>query len=390
MRIPQSIKVAAGVGVATLILATGTQAAPASPAKVIKIAAMVPISGPGSYFGVQDKQGIELALDKINKTGVNGYKLKVDYEDSQCAPLPATNAIKRSLEEFKPDVVVGEECSDATLAIAAITNRAKIPLLNAGSVTMKLTNSGYKYVFRILPDAVQQANSLADNVVRYLHAKTAVELYEKTNSGIDTANMFEKAFAAKGGKVIGRIDFAKDLNDFTSIATRVASMGHVDILPTFALEGQQVKLTRALAQAGVTKGGGGSAIQAGTIWLPWGFDKKAGKAAVGYIRITQFDPNDPRPIVQQFDKAFRAKYGADATPTHINAHAYDAILLIAEAVRRGGTDPQSIRDKLASIHHFEGTTGVIDFGPNGQTQDLSVIHYVETTPELGWKTLNWH
>jgi len=357
--------------------------------KTIKISVLIPVSGPGSYFGVQDRQGIDLALDEINKTGVNGYKFKVDYEDSQCAPLPATNAIKRALDVFKPDIVVGEECSDATLAIAAITNRAKIPLLNAGSVTMKLTESGYKYVFRILPDAQQQADSLADNVVRNLKAKTAVLLYEKTNSGIDTADMFEKAFTAKGGKVLGRVDFGRDVNDFTSIATRVASMGHIDVLPTFALEGQQVKLTQALAQAGVTKGGGGSAIQVGSIWLPWGFEQKAGKSAAGYIRIVQFDPNEQRPIVQRFVKDFKAKYGADKTPTHINAHTYDAILIIAEAVRRGATDPESMRAKLATIKNLEVTTGIIGFNAKGQTQDLSVIHYVQTTPDLGWKTLDW-
>jgi branched-chain amino acid transport system substrate-binding protein len=357
--------------------------------KTIKVAVMLPLSGAGSYFGVQDKRGIELALDKVNKEGINGYKLQVHYEDSQCSPLPATNAIKRALSSFKPDVVIGEECSDASLAIAAITNPAKIPLLNLGSVTMKLTESGYHYVFRILPDAVQQASSLAEHMVNNLHAKTAVLLYEKTNSGIDTANMVEKIFTEKGGKVLGRIDFAQDVSDFTSIATRVASMGKIDVLPTFGLEGQQVKLTQALAQAGVTKGGGGTAIQMGTIWLPWGFEQKAGKSSVGYIRIVQFDPNDPRPIVQDFDKAFHAKYGADKTPTHIDAHAYDGILLIAEAVRRGGTDAQSIRDKLASIKHFEVTTGFIDFNEKGQTQDPSVIHYVETTPDLGWKTLDW-
>ena len=59
---------------------------------VIKIGALLPISGPGSYFGVQDKQGVELALDQLNKSGVNGYKFDVHYEDSACSPLPATQA----------------------------------------------------------------------------------------------------------------------------------------------------------------------------------------------------------------------------------------------------------------------------------------------------------
>ncbi len=372
---------------ATLAAAGGTAVAQD---KTIRLSVLMPISGPGSYFGVQGRQGVDLALEQLNKTGVNGYKFQVSYEDSQCSPLPATNAVKRTLENVKPHIVIGEECSDASLAIAPILEQAKVPMLNAGSSALKLTESGYKYVFRIFPTALQQADSLAQNMVKKMNAKTAVILHEKTNAGIDIADSFEQVFTKLGGKVVARIDFTRDVNDFTSIATRIAGLGQVDVLPTFALEGQTVKLAQALAQAGVVKGGGGKAIQVGTIWLPWGFEAKAGKSSQGYIRIVQFDPGENRKIVQDFVKAFKAKYGQDQVPTHINAHAYDTLLLVAEAVKRGGNDAQSIRDQLAKMRGVEVTTGVIDFDAKGQTENLSIIHYVETTPELGWKTLNWN
>src|SRR3989440_12610744 len=88
--------------------------------QVIKIGGLSPMSGPGSYFGAQDKQGIELALDELNKAGLNGYKFAIQYEDSACSPLPASQAAKRLLDQYKPDVLIGEECSDATLAIMPI------------------------------------------------------------------------------------------------------------------------------------------------------------------------------------------------------------------------------------------------------------------------------
>ena len=72
------------------------------------------------------------------------------------------------------------------------------------------------------------------------------------------------------------------------------------MIPTYTLEGQGLKITQALAQAGVVKGGGGGAIQLGTIWLPFGFEQKAGKAALGYVRIVQFDPTDQREMVKNF------------------------------------------------------------------------------------------
>jgi len=116
--LPAAVRVTA----ASVLFAVGATTALA--ADVIKIGALFPISGPGSYFGVQDKQGVELALEALNKSGT---KFEIQYEDSACGPLPATQAAKRLLDQYKPDVVIGEECSDATLAVMPVLAQAKVP-----------------------------------------------------------------------------------------------------------------------------------------------------------------------------------------------------------------------------------------------------------------------
>jgi branched-chain amino acid transport system substrate-binding protein len=353
--------------------------------EAIKIGGLLPMSGPGSYFGAQDKQGVELALEQLNKTGVNGYKFEVKYEDSSCSPLPATQAAKRLLDQFKPDVVIGEECSDATLAVMPIMEQAKVPLLNAGSSAIKITDPGNPWTFRIMPNEVMQGVDIATKAYKQLNARTAVLLHENTNAGIGNANVFAETFTKLGGKILADIGFGRDVNDFTSIATRVAGLGKIDVIPTYTLEGQGLKITQALAQAGVVKGGGGQAIQLGTIWLPFGFEQKAGKAAVGYIRIVQFDPTDQRDVVRKFIEAFKAKYNQD--PTHLNAHAYDQVMLIADVVRRGAKDAQSIRDGLAATKNFAGVTGSVEFDKTNQNTKMDTIHYMETQPELSWKAL---
>jgi branched-chain amino acid transport system substrate-binding protein len=353
--------------------------------QTIKIGGLFPMSGPGSYFGAQDKQGVELALEQLNKAGVNGYKFEVQYEDSSCSPLPATQAAKRLLDQFKPDIVIGEECSDATLAVMPIMEQAKVPLLNAGSSAIKITDPGNPWTFRIMPNEVMQGVDIATKAYNQFNARTAVLLHENTNAGIGNANVFAETFTKLGGKILADIGFGRDVNDFTSIATRVAGLGKIDVIPTYTLEGQGLKITQALAQAGVVKGGGGEAIQLGTIWLPFGFEQKAGKAAVGYIRIVQFDPTDQRDVVKKFIDAFKAKYNAD--PTHLNAHAYDQIMLIADVVRRGGKDPQSIRDGLAATKGFSGVTGSAEFDKTNQNIKMDTIHYMETQPDLSWKAV---
>src|SRR3954449_6162737 len=353
--------------------------------KTIKIGGLFPMSGPGSYFGAQDKQGIELALDELNKAGVNGYKFAIQYEDSACSPLPASQAAKRLIDNYKPDVILGEECSDATLAIMPIIEQAKTPMINAGSSALKITDPGNPYTFRIMPNEVMQGVDIATQAYNKLNARTAVLLYENTNAGIGNAKVFKDTFEKLGGKIVADIGFGRDVNDFTSIATRIAGLGKIDAVPTYTLEGQGLKITQALAQAGVTKGGGGQSIQLGTIWLPFGFEQKAGKASLGYVRIVQFDPTDKREVVQDFIRTFKAKYNQD--PTHINAHAFDQILLIGDVVRRGATDAQSVRDIMAGTKNFSGVTGSVEFDKTNQNIKMDTIHYMETLPDLSWKAL---
>ena len=379
-----SILLSAAVACLTLL---GAGAACAQD-RVIRIGGLFAMSGPGSYFGVQDKQGIELAIEELNKAGVNGYKFEVQYEDSACSPLPATQAAKRLLEQYKPQIALGEECSDATLAIMPLMEQAKVPLLNAGSSSIKITDPGNPWTFRIMPNEVMQGVDIANNAYKRLNARTAVLLYENTNAGIGNAKVFGDTFKALGGQILADIGFGRDVNDFTAIATRIAGLGHVDVIPTYTLEGQGLRITQALAQARVTRGGDGHAIQLGTIWLPFGFERKAGRAALGYVRIVQFDPTDQREIVQGFVRSFKAKYNQE--PTHINAHAYDQILVIADVVRRGGTDPQSIRDLLAATKGFSGVTGSVEFDKSNQNIKMDTIHYMETLPDLSWKALGWN
>jgi branched-chain amino acid transport system substrate-binding protein len=382
----RACRVAAGAIAAALVGVTS--AAVGAETKIIKIGALLPVSGPGAYFGAQDKQGIELALDEINKTGVSGYRFEVKLEDSSCSPLPATQAAKRLLEQYKPDVVIGEECSDATLAIMPLMEQAKVPLLNAGSSSIRITEPGNPWTFRIMPNEIMQGVDIATHAYKRLNARTAVLLYENTNAGIGNAKVFNDTFTKLGGKVRADIGFGRDINDFTSIATRIAGVGEIDVIPTYTLEGQGLKITQALSQAGVTRGGGGQAIQLGTIWLPFGFEQKAGKAALGYIRIVQFDPTDQRAPVRDFIDAFKTKYHQE--PTHLHAHAYDQIALIADTVKRGAKDAQSIRDGLAATASFSGVTGSVEFDKTNQNVKMDTVHYMETLPDLSWKALKWN
>ena len=84
----------------------------------------------------------------------------------------------------------------------------------------------------------------------------------------------------------------------------------------------------------------------------------AGDAAEGFYLVTNLDRDDPRPVVQNFIKEFRARYKIE--PDMTGASAYDAFMIIIEAMKRaGGTDPTKVRTEIAKTSNLDGLTGVI-------------------------------
>ena len=82
-----------------------------------------------------------------------------------------------------------------------------------------------------MPNEVMQGVNLADNAFKRMNARTAVLLFENTNAGIGNAQVFKENFIKHGGQVLAEIGFGRDVNDFTSIATRVAGLGKIDVDP---------------------------------------------------------------------------------------------------------------------------------------------------------------
>ena len=148
-------------------LATGAAslARPArAQAKEVKIAMLVPLSGPWAREGVLERMGAELAIEEINAAGgiksLGGAKLKLLAYDTGETSETAKNAAQRMLAQ-EPDLVGGFGCwlSSFTLAATEITERAELPWLTL-SYSDLITDRGFKHVFQTSPTGGQQAHDL--------------------------------------------------------------------------------------------------------------------------------------------------------------------------------------------------------------------------------------
>ncbi len=157
-----------GLGLAAGAAAIAPLPARAQP-KTVKIAMLVPLSGPWARQGILEQMGAEMAIDDVNKAGgikaLGGAKLELLAIDTGDSAEKAKNAAQRLVAQ-EPDVVGGFGCwlSTFTLAVTEVTERAELPWLTL-SYSDLITGRGYKYVFQSSPTADSQAEDLVPMIV---------------------------------------------------------------------------------------------------------------------------------------------------------------------------------------------------------------------------------
>ena len=144
--------------------------------KNVKIAVIVPLSGPWARQGTLVKFGAETAINEINAAGgikaLGGVKLELVAIDAGDSAEKAKNAAQRLVAQ-EPDVVggMGAWLSTFTLAVTEVTERAQIPWLTL-SYSDTITDRGFKYVFQSSPTAGVQSTNAVPTILELGKAAT--------------------------------------------------------------------------------------------------------------------------------------------------------------------------------------------------------------------------
>ncbi len=162
------------LGLAAGAVASGRRARAQQPSEV-KIAMLVPLSGPWARQGILERMGAEMAIDDVNNAGgikaLGGAKLRLMQYDTGDSAEKAKNAAQRMVAQ-DPDLVGGFGCwlSSFTLAATEVTERAELPWLTL-SYSDLITGRGFRYVFQTAPTALKQADDTVP-IVMELAQKT--------------------------------------------------------------------------------------------------------------------------------------------------------------------------------------------------------------------------
>jgi len=337
--------------------------------QTIKIGVIAPLTGSIPAVGQSTVNAAQLAVREVNDAGgleVGGQKLKIELfiEDNQDKKETAVGVAQKLINQTGVVALIGPQASRNAIPVAAVAEEAHVPMISPWS-TNPQTTAGKRYVFRAAFIDPFQGRVMARFAVEELKAEKAAVLYDvasEYNKGI--AEIFKQVFEEAGGRVVAFESYTTGETDFRPQLTAIRDAGaQVLFLPNYYNEvPSQVRQARELG------------VQAAIIGSDsWGQIEAADLAEMeGMYFSTHYAPDIASPAAQKFISAYQAAYGQ--LPDDVAALTYDSFGLLFRAIRsQGKADSESIRNGLASISHYEGVTGVMEYKGSGDPVKSAVI-----------------
>lgn len=349
---------------AAMALASALAAAAAEP-QVVKIGHVAPTSGWMSIVGIESENAARLAIEQLNARGtqIGGHSVRFELVSADDVGTAArAQAAAQAMVAARVSGVIGHLNSGPTLAAARIYAEAGLPLIAPAATHPQLTRSGWPTVFRLVADDTVIARRLGRHAVEQMQARRFAVIDDGSAYGSSSAQQFSAAVADAGGRVVVARQVADGSDDFDGFLA-AAQSGEADAVFFGGMEPQAARLLRQLKQRGITTkliGGDGICTPDLVSYFARGeaFDDQVVCAMPGGM------PHLGDAATAGFIADYTRRYAAE--PAYYGPHAYDAMMLIAQAMARAGsTDPARYAPALAATRGWRGASGTIGFDAKG-------------------------
>lgn len=345
-------------------------------AQTITLGAAVSQSGKYSANGQHTINGYDIIVDTINanggiKVGDTTYKLNIKYYDDESTPARGAELAERLISQDGIKFLLGPYSSGLTKAIAPVTERNGVPMVEGNGASRSLFTNGYKYLFGVLSTSEQYLAPAIKMAADQAKAegrdpsslKIALAIQNDPFSQDIRAGVMADA-AKYGMKIIIDDQLPKNLTDMTPTLIKVRAL-KPDLL---VVSGHSKGAATAIRQ-----------INEQNIYVPMlamtqcgsaDIIGKFGKGAEDTLCATQWAPSltysDPlMGSAADFARKFEERFGY--APPYQAAEAAAAVEVFADAFKRAGSlDQKAVRDALAAtdMQTFYGNIKFDETGKN--------------------------
>ncbi len=324
---------------AVAIIAIGPVQAAEEP---IKVGVVLPLTGGQAKFGEIEKNSFQMGVDEINKAGgVKGRPINLIIEDDTSKPDVGRSAVEKLISRDKVVMLTGGYSSSVTYAVCAVAQQRQVPFLVTTGSADKITEQGWKYVFRLNPPVSEYPKALNSFLKEVVKPQTVAILHENTLFGQSGSQKFAKQCEKAGIKVIMKEGYEAGAVDFKPLLIKVKA-ANPDFVYMIAYVMDAALLMRQSKELNFNPKlfvGGAAGFT-----LPE-FVKNAGDAAEFVFSATLWTPSVPYAGAKEYYDKYVKKYG---TPTEYHgAEAYASIYVVADALKRSkDLTSASIREAL--------------------------------------------
>ena len=357
---------------------TTTTAAPTPPADdsiTVKIGHAGPLTGGIAHLGKDNENGARLAIEQATakklKIGGKTVKFELQGEDDQADPKLGPT-IAQKFVDAKVGGVVGHLNSGVTIPASAVYNQAGLPMISGSATNPKLTEQGFKNIYRIVARDDQQGPAVAQYLQSMKVKKVAV-IDDATAYGEGLANEVEKTLKGAGVQVVAREKTNDKATDFKAILTKIKGRGPDAVFygGMDATGGPMLKQARELGINAVFSYGDGACTDT--------MKQLAGdKSSEGFICSQAGLP--VAAASKEFLDAYKAKFNTD--PIIYAPFTYDAAnILIASMQKADSTDPAKYASQVSKISH-KGASGMIEFDDKGDRKNAEITIFTMKAGKL--------
>jgi len=338
----------------------------------IILGSSISLTGKYATNGLHTQRGYDYAVKVINeaggvKVGGKSYKLDVKYYDDESTPARGAQLAERLIQQDGVEYMLGPYSSGMTKAIAPVSEKFGVPMVEAEGASRSLFTQGYKYLFAVLSTSEQYLATAIDFAAEKSSNPGDVRIalaFEGDPFSMDVRAGVMDKIKEYGMKVVIDDQLPADLSDMSTTLTKVKALkpdaliisGHSKGAATAARQIDEMKVNVpmiALTHCEAAK-----------------VQEKFPKTANGFLCPTQWvetlSKSDPMfGSAAEWNTGFKADNPSYTSVPYQSAQASAAVYVFKEAFEAANSfDKDAVRDAISKVE-METFYGDIKFSENG-------------------------